>query len=171
LRERLERHGFVSGPRETLLMFDLSQWTLPVQPGIEVRRAHTPSEVELFRRLAEQIFESDNAQVADELLRSLEHEEPEQFAYVAFDAGVPASIGRLERVRGSAFAGLFTGGTLREHRGRGLYRALVAARARDAVGLGARYLRVDALPTSQPILEGLGFVSLTRTWPCVLARL
>ena len=32
--------------------------------------------------------------------------------------------------------------------------------------LGARYLSVDALPTSRPILERLGFVRLTDSWPC-----
>ena len=47
---------------------------------------------------------------------------------------------------------------------------MVAARARDAVRLGAEYLIVDALPTSRPILERLGFVHLTDTWPCTLRR-
>jgi hypothetical protein len=42
----------------------------------------------------------------------------------------------------------------------------VAARARDARAFGARYLIVDALPTSRPILERLGFQWLTDTWPC-----
>src|SRR4029079_14592326 len=41
--------------------------------------------------------------------------------------------------------------------GQGLYRALVAARAREAARLGAQYLIVDALPTSRPILQRLGF--------------
>ena len=52
----------------------------------------------------------------------------------------------------------------------GLYRATVAARALDAINSGARYLIVDALPTSRPILERLGFVCLTYTWPCTLKR-
>ncbi len=32
--------------------------------------------------------------------------------------------------------------------------------------LGARYLQVDALPTSRPVLERLGFQWLTDTYPC-----
>ncbi|MFY9860709.1 MAG: hypothetical protein WAK80_09150, partial [Candidatus Cybelea sp.] len=64
---------------------------------------------------------------------------------------------------------LYGGGTMEQHRGRGFYRATVAARARDAIDFGARYLIVDALPTSQPILENLGFVRLTDTWPCTLS--
>jgi len=31
---------------------------------------------------------------------------------------------------------------------------------------GAKYLLVDALPTSRPILERLGFQHLTDTWAC-----
>jgi hypothetical protein len=89
-------------------------------------------------------------------------------AYVAYDApgGEPVSIGRLYTHPDSAFGGLYGGGTLAAFRGRGFYRATVAARARDARELGARYLLVDALPTSRPILESLGFQHLTDTWPC-----
>jgi hypothetical protein len=36
--------------------------------------------------------------------------------------------------------------------------------------MGVRYLMVDALPTSQPILARLGFVEVAQTWPCVLKR-
>ena len=77
-----------------------------------------------------------------------------------------AGVGRAGRLRESAdFAGLFGGATLPEYRGRGLYRATVAARARLARERGYRYLYVDALPTSRPILERLGFVRLTTTTP------
>jgi predicted acetyltransferase len=43
------------------------------------------------------------------------------------------------------------------HRRRGLYTALLAARAQEARRRGARFLTVDASPMSQPILEKLGF--------------
>ncbi len=65
------------------------------------------------------------------------------------------------------FGGLYGGGTLAAMRGRGFYRAVLTVRARDAITFGARYLIVDALPTSAPILGRLGFVKLTDTWPCV----
>ena len=88
--------------------------------------------------------------------------------YIVIEGSIAASIGRLYSDPQSAFGGLYGGGTLERYRGRGLYRATVAARARDAMNLGARYLIVDALPTSRPILENLGFVRLTDTWPCTL---
>ncbi|MYR23936.1 GNAT family N-acetyltransferase, partial [Streptomyces sp. SID6137] len=49
--------------------------------------------------------------------------------------------------------------------GRGLYRALVAHRARIAAARGCRYLQVDASPMSRPILERLGFLPLSITTP------
>jgi GNAT superfamily N-acetyltransferase len=58
--------------------------------------------------------------------------------------------------------------TLPEFRGRGLYKATVARRAELARERGYRWLYVDALPTSRPILECLGFVKLTTTTPYVI---
>ena len=71
---------------------------------------------------------------------------------------------------GVDFAGLFGGVTLPEFRGRGLYKATVARRAELARERGYRWLYVDALPTSRPILERLGFVKLTTTRPYVIPR-
>src|SRR5437763_715351 len=69
---------------------------------------------------------------------------------------------------GVEFAGLFGGVTLPEYRGRGLYRATVAKRAELACERGYRWLYVDALPTSRPILERNGFVAITTTTPFVI---
>ena len=44
-------------------------------------------------------------------------------------------------------------------------RALVAHRAALAAERGFRYLQVDALPASRPILKRLGFVELATTTP------
>jgi GNAT superfamily N-acetyltransferase len=67
---------------------------------------------------------------------------------------------------GTAFVGLYGGGTDPAWRGRGVYRALVAARSAEAKARGYRYLFVDARETSRPILERLGFEALAtvRGW-------
>ena len=52
-------------------------------------------------------------------------------------------------------------------RGRGVFRALVGHRAVLARDRGFRYLQVDALPTSRPILERMGFQPLAETTPWV----
>jgi GNAT superfamily N-acetyltransferase len=89
---------------------------------------------------------------------------------VAIVDGEPVSGGRVDLEPGVDFAGLFGGATLPEHRGRGLYRATVARRAELARERGYRWLFVDALPTSRPILERLGFVKLTATTPFTVPR-
>ena len=88
--------------------------------------------------------------------------------FVGYVDAAPAAAGwTLDGGSTSPFLGLFGGATLAEHRGRGLYRALVAARARFARARGKRFLTVDAGPMSAPILERLGFAALTTTTPCV----
>ncbi|MFF2455131.1 GNAT family N-acetyltransferase, partial [Isoptericola sp. NPDC058082] len=68
---------------------------------------------------------------------------------------------------GTEFAGLWGGSTLSAWRGRGIYRALVAARAHIAAVRGVRYLQVDASGDSAPILRRLGFHAVTTTTPYV----
>jgi GNAT superfamily N-acetyltransferase len=57
---------------------------------------------------------------------------------------------------------LFGGATLPAFRGRGAYRALVAARAEEAAARGTPALVTHAGRMSRPILERLGFVPVAR---------
>ena len=75
----------------------------------------------------------------------------------------------LEDIAAPDFDPTRYGVTLPEFRGRGLYRATVAKRAELARARGYRWLYSDALPTSRPILERVGFVKLTTTRPFVFA--
>lgn len=149
--------------------------------GWRVVRIDRPAQVADFRRVAEEVFGKDYGLTAGHLIAALAAGSTQHLGYVAYAdghatapgtaapgtaAGEPAGIGRLYTHPRSHFAGLYGGGTRAAFRGQGVYRATVAARARDAIDLGARYLLVDALPTSRPILERMGFVKLTETWPC-----
>jgi hypothetical protein len=169
LLDRLSRHGFEIGPHETVLVLDLNDRPAWMNDAThEVIRVETPEQVDLFRKAATEIFDKDCYFTANELLAAIRSGSSNHVGYIASVDNLAASIGRLYTNPQSVFGGLYGGGTMKTHRGRGLYRAVVAARARDAAKLGARYLIVDALPTSRPILERLGFVHLTDTWPCVL---
>jgi len=53
-------------------------------------------------------------------------------------------------------------GVLPSARGRGVYRALVAERWREAVARGTPALTVQAGAMSRPILEKLGFVAVAE---------
>lgn len=65
----------------------------------------------------------------------------------------------------TGFAGLWGGGTAAPWRGRGIYRALIAHRARTAAGRGYRHLQVDATDESAPILRRPGLTALSTTTP------
>ena len=78
------------------------------------------------------------------------------------------SYAALRLTPGVDFAGLWGGTTHAEWRGRGLYRALTAYRARLALDAGHPYVRVDTSPDSRPILTRLGLHQVTTTTPCVL---
>lgn len=168
LMTRLRAQGLTIGPREAVLVLDLAHppaW-MAEPPRFRVLRADTLALVDEYRRVAEAALGKDYGLTAGELAAAVSAGSMGHRGYISYDGDVPASIGRLYTHPRSCFGGLYGGATLPAHRGRGLYRANVAARGLDALALGARYLLVDALPTSRPILEGLGFKWLTDSWPC-----
>ena len=172
LVRRLERHGFEVGEREAVVVLDTRTrpaWLDGHGPH-RVEPVRTPQQLAAFTQAAEQIFGTDQTPVTRELEARLAEGSTEHIAYLGYEGDAVASVARLYTHPSSAFGGLYGGGTLEGHRGRGLYRATVQRRAHDAQRAGARYLRVDALPTSQPILERLGFEVLTYVWPCLLVE-
>jgi GNAT superfamily N-acetyltransferase len=168
LAERLRRAGFQPEDRETLVALDLAAELngTPPPDGVEIRRVTGPAGLADVVEVGLRAFGQDYSSMNEEFLARSEH--GTVVFYVAYDAGEPVCAARLEMPRSGEFAGLFGGGTVPEHRGRGIYRALVDVRARDARERGYRYLTVDAADTSQPILVRLGFVPLTTvtawTW-------
>jgi hypothetical protein len=91
--------------------------------------------------------------------------DPDLALYIALVSGNTVGSAHLEL--GSAnFGLLFGGGLSPAYRRQGLYRALVAARAKEATRWGCRYLATDARETSRPILQNLGFIcaSSETTW-------
>ncbi|HZT93991.1 MAG TPA: hypothetical protein VE985_05905 [Gaiellaceae bacterium] len=150
LRERLLGAGLEPEDEETVVVAEAV--SIPPPPeDVEVRVA-----TDEFDELAARVFGRRYAL-------------PQQaVAVVAVVDGQPVSGGRVDFEEGVEFAGLFGGITLPEYRGRGSYRATVAKRAELARQRGYRWLYSDALPTSRPILERLGFLAITRTTPFVI---
>jgi N-acetylglutamate synthase-like GNAT family acetyltransferase len=85
--------------------------------------------------------------------------------WVAEADGRMLGTGRLEPVAGTAFAGIWGGAVVAERRGRGLYRALTAARARSALEAGVSLIHSDSTEFSRPILERSGLVKVSTTTP------
>jgi len=117
---------------------------------IEVRRAVTPEDRLSAARIAAVAFGMpEPAAVPDE------SEDRDNVHYLALIDGEP--VARATASFSAYGATLFGGATLPEARGRGAYRALVAARWDDAVQRGTPALVVHAGAMSRPILERLGF--------------
>ncbi|MER6102822.1 GNAT family N-acetyltransferase [Streptomyces sp. NPDC001832] len=169
LAERLLAAGFEAEEPETLLVApvaDLST-TVNLPEGVRLRTVSDADDVELMARAHEQAFGSDCSRLRHQVLARLA-EDPDSFVGVLAMAGdEPVSSARMELYRGTGFAGLWGGGTVEAWRGRGIYRALVAFRARIAGERGYGYVQVDASDQSSPILQRLGFLSLSTTTPYV----
>jgi predicted GNAT family acetyltransferase len=90
--------------------------------------------------------------------------------WVAEADGQIVTAGRLEPVADTEVAGIWGGSTRPEWRGRGIYRALTAARARSALALGKTLIHSDSTEYSRPILERYGFVKVSTTTPYAWER-
>ncbi len=131
---------------------------LPAAPAIEVRRVESFEdflvglEIVLAEGWSEDQRARRRAEAEETYVRRRSRPGGEWLAYVE---GRPVAwAGAVACERGLFLAGA---ATLREHRGRGCYRALLHARWEDAVRLGTPALVVHAQETSRPILERCGF--------------
>ena len=171
LLERLHQRGFKIGTEEALMILDLREMPAvllaPLPEGVTVRPVGDHREIEYFLQLETEIWGASFT--TREFLR-FNQSDPLQrdLAFIAYVNEKPVGIARVTASSQSQFAGLWAGSVLNQFRGRGVYRALLAARIRRAKELeSTRYLRVDALPTSRPILEKYGFSRVGSTWPAV----
>jgi ribosomal protein S18 acetylase RimI-like enzyme len=155
----LKAAGLSAHPSETLMLFDLAD-EIAAPAGVEVRRARTLDELDAFVRIGGQAFGAEESWRRDAYAERLD--DPDLGLYVAYADGVAAASARLEMSADWSFGLLMGGGVAPEHRGGGLYRALVAARAAEARARGLKYLASDARETSRPILQRLGFAPAGR---------
>jgi GNAT superfamily N-acetyltransferase len=102
--------------------------------------------------------------MADALLHRLSLHDGMELWVAEADGGI-VSTGRLEPVADTDFAGIWGGATRPEWRGRGIYRALTAARARSALRMGKTLVNSDSTEYSRPILERAGLIKVSTTTP------
>ena len=178
LGERLVAHGLAAEPVETvmigeapLLAVDMALADTPDGPVVVRRLEPGPdAESDLTRMLAaqESVFGTGRGPSVASSMLELERGSSE--FWVAEVGGRVVCGGRLTPVEGTDFAGIWGGSTLPDFRGRGIYRALVAARARSAVERGIRLIHSDCTDLSRPILERSGLRAVTTTTPYVWTR-
>jgi GNAT superfamily N-acetyltransferase len=166
LHEALTEHGFVAEEPESIMIGEVRLLAVdaPLPAGVTLRRVTAEPDVRAMCAMADVAFGEPSPGIADALLRRLATDDGMQL-WVAEAEGRMVSAGRLEPVPHTDFVGIWGGATLPEWRGRGLYRALTAARARAALAMGKTLVHSDSTEFSRPILERAGLVTVSTTTP------
>jgi GNAT superfamily N-acetyltransferase len=150
LVERLHALGLVDDSPDPLAIgMVLRRPPAAAPPDVEVRRALTRDELMTAERIAAAAFGDG---VEDFEPPPPREENP---IYLAYLDGEP--VARASAAVSEHGVSLFGGATIPEARGRGAYRALVAARWDEAVRRGTPLLVTQAGRMSRPILARLGF--------------
>ncbi len=174
LRPLLEAAGAEIEDHEALILGEAQPLASDARApeGIEIRQVTAREDLERIAAMESEVWGEDWSWMADDLTARLKGDDPIH-VLVAEDVagdGRVVSAAWLAPMPGTRVAGLWGGSTLAAYRGRGIYRALVAARARRALDLGYSFLQVDASDDSKPILERLGLHVIGGTQPYIIGR-
>lgn len=174
LRDLLEGAGFVFEDEETVMAGTMEAVIAAgsgLPAGYSLERVDGQEQMRAAEALAGAVFgdaPDDSLRRADELVARFEAD-PDSFEMwlVRDGSGEVVCSGRVDFVPGTDFAGLWGGACDERHRGKGLYRAITAERARSAKAHGKKYLQSDCTEYSRPILARAGLVPITTTTPAV----
>ncbi|CCI54748.1 GNAT family N-acetyltransferase [Nostocoides jenkinsii] len=171
LGDRLIAAGFSRGDDEALMLGELTDLARDVAPpaGVTIRRVATRGDQRRIRALYDLVWDGAWGQASDDSSRDAEPvaTDPAESALLAEESlnGPVLCAARVNLTSGTEFAGMWGGSTHPDWRRRGLFRAMLAERARWALAQGYRYARVDASPDSEPILRSLGLHRVSTTVP------
>jgi len=130
-------------------------------PGSFARRVESVEELVLAHRIQQEAFGGGADEVAHAQAESdYAREGIDGSTFLGFVDAEPVAAGYASYTPLGLI--LFGGATLPAARGRGAYRALVAARAREAAARGTPVVVTHAGRMSRPILERIGFEPLCR---------
>jgi hypothetical protein len=167
LHEALLHNGFQPQEPESIMIgrAALLDVDAPLPEGVSLRQVKEENDVRAMAAMQDMIFDGTDADgLAQTLLRRLTLGDAMEL-WVAEAEGQIVGAGRLEPVAGTEFAGIWGGAIVEEWRGRGIYRALTAARARSALAAGKTLIHSDSTAYSRPILERSGFLKVSTTTP------
>jgi hypothetical protein len=174
---RLLAAGFVPEDRETVVVGRAAGIAAGMAAGralpadVSVRRVSDEASFRAIVAMEGEVWGEDMTWLGDDLVARTAAAPDDIAVFAAYDnaTGKVVSAAWIAFYPETDFAGLWGGSTLEAWRQRGIYRALIAARARLAAERGVRYLQVDASDDSAPILRRLGFRAITSTTPYVWA--
>ncbi|MFB9165012.1 GNAT family N-acetyltransferase [Arthrobacter psychrochitiniphilus] len=167
LHEALLANGFTPDEAESIMVGPLEGLAraVPLPDGVSLRKVFSDADVRAMSVMADEAFGGPaSPRQADSLMARLARNDGMEL-WVAESQGQMVSAGRLEPVPNSDFAGIWGGATLKEFRGRGIYRALTAARAHSALAAGKLLAHSDSTEDSRPILERSGLLKVSTTTP------
>jgi GNAT superfamily N-acetyltransferase len=170
LPERLVAAGFEPEEQETVLIAPISALTAePLLPdGVAIREIVERADMNRIADLEGTVYDRPPEYGWMDELAEEKLADPGGLRIFAAEAGdLVVSAAWMRFPSGTEFATYWGGATHPDWRGRGIYRALVAYRARLAAERGCRFIEVDASDDSNPILQRLGFVPVTTTTPYV----
>jgi GNAT superfamily N-acetyltransferase len=167
LTARLRAAGFVpEKPDMVLIGLAAELATAPAPPpGVALRWVTADADMRRIAAMESDVWGQDWSWLGENLIGRIATA-PDDIAVLAAEAdGEVVSAAWLAVIQpGAGGAARLLGGSTRpQWRGRGIYRALVAARAQRAAARGIKYLQVDASDDSAPILRRLGFHAVTTT--------
>ncbi|MEV0404451.1 GNAT family N-acetyltransferase [Actinoallomurus sp. NPDC050550] len=168
LPDRLRAAGFVAEPTETVVIGRITAMPAapPAPDGVVIRRVGGEA-IPAIVAMESQVWGRDCGFIGDHLAGRLAAASDRLAIFTAEAAGQVVAAAWVVLREDGVFASLWGGSTLKAWRGLGIYRTLVAVRARLAAEHGYQYLQVDASDDSRPILERLGFNPVTTTTPYV----
>jgi hypothetical protein len=174
----LRAHGLEPDEVETVMVGEAAHLAVDVElpEGVSVRRVDLLPDRDALVSEASEVAKSifGDGPSGEEMLERLDRMQGREQFWVAETVTDEGSrvvcSGRLALVEGTEFAGIWGGSTLPEWRGKGIYRALTAARAHAALAEGVRYIQSDCTVMSRPILERSGLVAVTTSTPYVWRR-
>ncbi|MGO4784476.1 GNAT family N-acetyltransferase [Cryobacterium sp. W22_MBD10_FK3] len=172
LHAALLSNGFEADEAESIMIGPLAALCADVATpdGVTLRRVTSEADVRTMSATVDEAFgDAVDTRMADALLERVALGDGMEL-WVAEVAGRMVCGGRLEPVPGTDFVGIWGGATLADYRGRGIYRALTAARARSALAQGKTLVHSDSTEYSRPILERSGLIKVSTTTPYNWAR-
>ena len=141
-----------------MVLRDSPSWETPA--GVSARPVASVDELVVARRIQQEAFDDPREVDLERAHRDFASEGVTGSTFLAWVDGEPAAAGYAAYTDLGLI--LFGGATRSAARGRGAYRALVAARAREAHARGTPTLVTHAGRMSRPILERLGFEPVAR---------
>lgn len=168
---RLQAAGFVPEDEEVLLLGACADLVHDVDlpSGVRLRAFDSDEDWERVRTLIHEVWGDGSSWVNDHFKAEQRLRPDLMIPMLAEESedGPVLSYAIVRFTQDTDFCGLWGGSTLPQWRRRGLYRALLTARARLALDHGYPLARVDTSPDSRPILRALGMHAVTTTTPYI----